>query len=230
MLAWPYALGCTASRVPRVEDLYLEGAQAHEHVAARVRPVRGVAVPAVEHDHAVLVSPHALPRDHVETFPGQGKQGPAVLREQDGLLLVLGVVGLPAELQAPVRQSGVEVLQVPHARFGHEQLAPDHADLRLDRALLVSGVRRAQGALEPVVRLERLEQAGPADAAPPVLRPTPAALSNTMRSGTPPSHSNRSSSAWHVHSAFSPGMSCARPMFEYGKSSTKWRMRWTAPL
>ena len=86
--------------------------------------------------------------------------------KQDGLLLVLGVVGLPAELQAPVRQSGVEVLQVPHARPGDEQLAPDHADLRLDRALLVSGVRRAQGALEPVVRLERLEQAGPADAAP----------------------------------------------------------------
>ena len=123
-------------------------------------------MPAVERDHAVLVGPHALPRDHVETFPGQGKQGPAVLREQDGLLLVLGVVGLPAELQAPVRQSGVEVLQVPHGRPGHEQLAPDHADLRLDRALLVSGVRRAQGALEPVVRLERLEQAGPADAAP----------------------------------------------------------------
>lgn len=166
VLAWPYALGCAASRVPpRVGGLYLEGAQADEHVAARVRPVRGVAVPAVERDHAVLVGPHALPRDHVETFPGQGKQGPAVLREQDGLLLVLGVVGFPAELQAPVGQPGVEVLQAPHARFGHEQLAADHADLRLDRALLVARVRRAQGAVEPIMRLERLEQAGPADTA-----------------------------------------------------------------
>lgn len=150
----------------RVEDLYLEGAQADEHVAPRVRPVRGVAVPAVERDHAVLVGPHALPRDHVEALGGQGQQGPAVLVEQDGLLLVLGVVGLPAELQAPVRQPGVEVLQAPHGRPGHEQLAADHADLRLDRALLVARVRRAQGAVEPIMRLERLEQAGPADAAP----------------------------------------------------------------
>ena len=148
-----------------VEDLYLEGAQADEHVAPRVGRVRGVAVPAVERDHAVLVGPHAFPRDHVEASAGQGQQGPAVLGEQDRLLLVLGVVGLPAEFQAPVREPGVEVLQVPHARPGHEQLAADHADLRLHRALLVAGVRRAQGALEPVVRLERLEQAGPADPA-----------------------------------------------------------------
>lgn len=92
-------------------------------------------------------------------------------------------------------------------------------------------VRVAQGgAVEPVMRLERLEQAGPADPVAAGPAPTPAALSNTIRSGMPLSHSNRFCSAWHVHSAFSPGMSWARPMFEYGKSSTKWRMRWVAPL
>ena len=213
-----------------VEYLYLEGTQADEHVTARVGRVRGIAVPAVERDHAVLVGPHAPPRDRVEALGGQGQQCAAVLREQADLLLVLGVVGFPAEFQASAREPGVEVLQVPHVRLGNEELAADHADLRLDRALLVSGVRGAQGAVESVVRLERLEQAGPADPAAGPACSTPAALSNTMRSGTPPSHSNRSSSAWHVHSAFSPGMSCARPMFEYGKSSTKWRMRWTAPL
>lgn len=148
-----------------VEYLYLEGTQADEHVTARVGRVRGIAVPAVERDHAVLVGPHAPLRDRVEALGGQGQQCAAVLREQADLLLVLGVVGFPAEFQASAREPGVEVLQVPHVRLGNEELAADHADLRLDRALLVSGVRGAQGAVESVVRLERLEQAGPADPA-----------------------------------------------------------------
>ena len=50
-----------------------------------------------------------------------------------------------------------------------------------------------------------------------------------MRSGTPPSHSNRFLKAWHVHSAFSPGISRLGPMFEYGKSNTKCRIRVTTP-
>ena len=50
-----------------------------------------------------------------------------------------------------------------------------------------------------------------------------------MRSGTPPSHSNTFSNAWHVHSAFSPGISREGATFEYGKSSTKWCMRAKAP-
>ena len=59
-----------------VEDLYPEGAQADEHVASRVGRVRGVAVPAIERGHAVLVGPHALPCDHVEAFAGQGRRAP----------------------------------------------------------------------------------------------------------------------------------------------------------
>lgn len=50
-----------------------------------------------------------------------------------------------------------------------------------------------------------------------------------MRSGTPPSHPDRFCSAWHVHSAFSPGTGCARPMSGYGKLGTKWCIRWAAP-
>jgi hypothetical protein len=49
----------------------------------------------------------------------------------------------------------------------------------------------------------------------------PAALSYTIRRGSPPSHSRIFFNAWHVHSAFSPGVSWLTPMFEYGKSNTK---------
>lgn len=38
-----------------------------------------------------------------------------------------------------------------------------------------------------------------------------------------------SRSAWHAHSAFSPGISWLGPTFEYGKSSTNRRMRDTSP-
>ena len=81
----------------------------------------------------------------------------------------------------------------------------------------MTGIRVAERTIEPVMRLEGLEQVRQARLALPVpLWPTPAALSNTIRSGTPPSHSNRSRNARHVHSAFSPGINCTRPTFEYG--------------
>lgn len=172
--------------------------------------------------HAVPVGLHMPPRDHVETLPGQRQQRRTVLGEQATFLRVLAAVRFRGQPQAPVRQPGAEVLQAPHARPGHEQLAPHHADLGLHRALLMTGIRVAERTIEPVMRLEGLEQARQARLAPPYpLWPTPAALSNTIRSGTPPSHSNRLRNARHVHSAFSPGINCTRPTFEYGKSSTK---------
>ena len=52
--------------------------------------------------NAVLVGPHSPPRDYVEAFGGQGQQRPAILAEQTGLLLVLGVVGfLPSSRHLP---------------------------------------------------------------------------------------------------------------------------------
>ncbi len=52
-------------------------------------------------------------------------------------------------------------------------------------------------------------------------RPTPVALSNTMREGTPPANLNTVRSPWQTHSAFSPGKTWAMPMFEQGNVSTK---------
>ena len=65
--------------------------------------------------------------------------------------------------------------------------------------------------------------------ASPTLRPTPAALSNTMRLGTPATCSNMLRSAWHTHSAFSPGNTWAMPTLEYGKVMTKKLMRLRTP-
>lgn len=47
----------------------------------------------------------------------------------------------------------------PHARHRHEQLAAHRADPGLHAALLVARVRVAEHVFEPVMRLERLEQA-----------------------------------------------------------------------
>ena len=46
----------------RVEDLDLERAEAHDRLPARVRPVRGTAMPSLERDHAVPVGLHMPPR------------------------------------------------------------------------------------------------------------------------------------------------------------------------
>lgn len=73
----------------RVEDLDLERAEAHDHLSARVRPVRGITMPSLERDHAVPVGLHMPPRDHVETLPGQRQQRRTVLGEQATFLRVV---------------------------------------------------------------------------------------------------------------------------------------------
>ena len=60
--------------------------------------------------------------------------------------------------------------------------------------------------------------------------PTPVALSNTMREGTPPMYSKAEASPWQTHSAVSPPNTCAMPTLEYGNDSTKkLRRRLTPP-
>ena len=125
-------------------------------------------MPSLERDHAVPVGLHMPPRDHVETLPGQRQQRRTVLGEQATFLRVLAVMRVRGQLQAPVRQPGVKVLQAPYARPGHEQLAPHHADLGLHRALLMTGIRVAERTIEPVMRLEGLEQVRQARLALPV--------------------------------------------------------------
>lgn len=65
---------------------------------------------------------------------------------------------------------------------------------------------------------------------PQTLRPTPVALSNTMRVGTPPAYPNICLSAWHTHSAFSPGKTWARPTLEQGNAITKKLSRVRTPF
>lgn len=62
------------------------------------------------------------------------------------------------------------------------------------------------------------------------LRPTPVALSNTRRRGTPPRCSNTFFRPWETRSAFWPGNSCARPTFEYGNETTMKCCRRRTPM
>lgn len=80
-------------------------------------------------------------------------------REQVRLATSLAVVVLVAQREAPLEQPGVERRHAPHARHRHEQLAAHRADPGLHAALLVARVRVAEHVFEPVMRLERLEQA-----------------------------------------------------------------------
>lgn len=56
---------------------------------------------------------------------------------------------------------------------------------------------------------------------PQTRRPTPVALSKTMRVGTPETNSNMFLRAWQTHSAFSEAKTCATPTLEKGKDRTK---------
>ena len=118
-----------------------------------------VPVPALDGDDPVLVGLHAFPRDHVEACLRQRQQCFAVLGEQVRLATSLAVVVLVAQREAPFKQPGVERRHAPHARHRHEQLAAHRADPGLHAALLVARVRVAEHVFEPVMRLERLEQA-----------------------------------------------------------------------
>ena len=118
-----------------------------------------VPVPALDGDDPVLVGLHAFPRGHVEACLRQRQQRLAVLGEQVRLATSLAVVVLVAQREAPFKQPDVKRRHAPHARHRHEQLAAHRADPGLHAALLVARVRVAEHVLEPVMRLERLEQA-----------------------------------------------------------------------
>lgn len=118
-----------------------------------------VPVPALDGDDPVLVGLHAFPRDHVEARLRQRQQRLAVLGKQVRLATSLAVVVLVAQREAPFKQPDIKRRHAPHARHRHEQLAAHRADPGLHAALLVARVRVAEHVLEPVMRLERLEQA-----------------------------------------------------------------------
>lgn len=150
-----------------IEDLHLQGPQADDHLMAGVFGSGRVPVAALDGDVAVFVGLHPRPRDHVERLGGQGQQRLSVLVEQAGLALALPVVVLVPQFEAAAGQAQVEAVEVPYAGHRHEQPAAHGPDPGLDAALLVSRVRVAERVLEPVVRLERLEQAGQADPVEP---------------------------------------------------------------
>ena len=77
------------------------------------------------------------------------------------------MVVLVPQSEAAAGQAQVEAVEVPYAGHRHERPAAHGPDPGLDAALLVSRVRVAERVLEPVVRLERLEQAGQADPVKP---------------------------------------------------------------
>lgn len=155
----------------RVEDLHLEGAESDDHLASSVGRIRGIPVPAINGDDPLFVGLHPLPSDHVERLGRQRSQCPAILPEQGRLVLALAVMRPVAQSEALVERAAIETRQVPDARPGHEQPAPDRADLRLDRPFLMAGIRVAARVLEPVMGLEALEQLGQ----PHVVAPFPAA-------------------------------------------------------
>ena len=161
----------------------LERAEAHDRLSARVRPVRGTAMPspgAATPYRSAFICRHAA---DVETLPGQRRQRRTVLGEQATFLRVLAAVRFRGQLQAPVRQPGAEVLQAPYARPGHEQLAPHHtrpwtpprpSHDRNTGCPTSNRTRNAPGR-------PGTGTAGRGSRSPYPLWPTPAALSNTIR-------------------------------------------------
>lgn len=105
----------------------------------------------------------AFARFHVTTSNRASGRASSALRSprgQVGLAPAPAVVLLVGQIQAPSEQSAVEPRNAPHAGHRHEQLAPHRAHARLHAALLMPRIRVAERVLEPVVSLERLEQAG----------------------------------------------------------------------
>ena len=150
-----------------IEDLHLQGPQADDHLMAGVFGSGRVPVAALDGDVSVFVGLHPRPRDHVERLGGQGQQRLSVLVEQAGLALALPVMVLVPQFEAAAGQAQVEAVEAPHAGHRHEQPSAHGPDPGLDRALLVARVRVAERVLEPVMGLERLEQAGQADLVEP---------------------------------------------------------------
>ena len=224
VLAWPYARGWVARCLPD---------ESRTSTSSARRPTTG-SLPAFARSAEQRCRPSSVTTPYrsaficrhaadVETLPGQRQQRRTVLGERATFLRVLAAVRFRGQFQAPVRQPGVKVLQAPYARPGHEQLAPHHT-----RPWTPPRPSHDRNTGCPTSNRTRNAPGRPGTGAvgrgsrsPCPLWPMPAALSNTIRSGTPPSHSNRLRNARHVHSAFSPGINYTRPTFEYGKSSTK---------
>lgn len=199
----------------------LERAQPDDQLAPRMLGAGRVPVPALDGDDPVLVGLHAFPRDHVEACLRQRQQCFAVLGEQVRLATSLAVVVLVAQREAPLEQPGVE---------------RRHAPARSAPARTACGAPRRPGTPRRPSRGPRTRcrtrtrtrnapgTTGTGASASPArtsCAPRPRRHADTIRGGTPPSHSKMSRSAWHAHSAFSPGISWLGPTFEYGKSSTK---------
>lgn len=188
-----------------------------------------VPVPALDGDNPVLVGLHAFPRGHVEACLRQRQQCFAVLGKQVRLATSLAVVVLVAQREAPFEQPDVE---------------RRHAPARSAPARTACGAPRRPGTPRRPSRGPRTRcrtrtrtrnapgTTGTGASASPArtsCAPRPRRHTDTIRGGTPPTHSKMSRSAWHAHSAFSPGISWLGPTFEYGKSSTNRRMRDTSP-
>ena len=138
----------------------LERAQPDDRLAPRVLGAGRVPVPALDGGDPVLVGLHAFPRGHVEARLRQRQHALRSPRGQIRLAPALAVVVLVSQHEAPFEQPGVGRRHAPpHARHRHEQLAAHRADPGLHTALLVARIRVAEHVLEPVMRLERLEQA-----------------------------------------------------------------------
>ena len=174
----------------------------------------------------------AFMRFHVTTSKRVSGSASSALRSPRGqvrLATSLAVVVLVAQREAPLEQPGVE---------------RRHAPARSAPARTACGAPRRPGTPRRPSRGPRTRcrtrirtrnapgTTGTGASASPArtsCAPRPRRHADTIRGGTPPSHSKMSRSAWHAHSAFSPGISWLGPTFEYGKSSTNRRMRDTSP-
>ena len=128
------------------------------HVGERQAGRREVAVAAVER--------HLAPLVRAEREPPRRREGPGRQSHERGAVrleeLAPGGVAPVVPARRPRVRHGHQRLVVPrqvaHRRHGHERVAADEAHLGLDGALLVAGVRVAEGRLEAEVQPEAAEQ------------------------------------------------------------------------
>ena len=133
------------------------GADPAHELASRERRVRGVEVRPVEPDLPRLVGLAHLVAHDRERHRRQPRHREPVLDEQLQLVLALDPVALVGERHRPVEQPRVERLGVLDPGQRHEQVVAHVADLVLDAAPLVAGMRVAERVGEPVVGGERRE-------------------------------------------------------------------------
>lgn len=155
------------SRPGAVGVVYLDGggAQPDGELRAGEGGVGGVqvAAPLADGDLPLLVGRPRYVGHALEPAGGQPEKGEAVLLKQLLLGLALDPAGLRRQRHALVQQLLVVRFHAANLGHGHEQVAPDRADLVLDVALLVAGVGVAEAVAESVVRAARLERLGGAN-------------------------------------------------------------------